>query len=857
MQTMFAMIACLFLATNTVSAENYFRWEIDALKPNTGIADLSPTLDRPAGKQGYLQTQGEDLILPNGKAMRLWGTNLLYGSTMLSHSETDKLAKRLASLGFNCIRIHHADAPHEMGGFFLAKSRTINQPVTNPWELDTRRLDALFYFIHALKQQGIYTALSLSSYHEVISKNNLPKHRLKQHPYPIIVASEEDEYFQPYCLFDPGMIKQYSTFLQTILLKPNPYTGLTLAQDPCIAFIEINNEKGLHRHWGLSPNMPEKYKRVYEEKWQTYLRDQYQTTSNLANAWQGNHKQPQHQKHITTQTNASIQKQWIATKNTTLINTQWRDGPAARWVHILRVTAKQNDQAITNKLTFELSQGQAVQFQAFAWATSAAQPRPIAITIRDQNNRAVSQTQRIAINANPQTYVVKLNINKDCKHPVLCIEQLQSSTTYQLGDLEIISLNHLAINANIDFKQVPKPYQTELSQYGPTAQRDGYLFKIALEKEYFAHFKQLFKEQFHIKYPVVGTQDTLKASWLTNQDMDMTDCHAYYSHNEPGILYGSPNIAKSLMPAGRPRLLTEFNHLGQYAPVDRMTLDAIGGSFQGYSGLFQFAYCHGYWQTRRVPRHWNMRYNPAALVSSVLGSLIFRNQLIAPNASTRYEHLTSEHFANALIQTNGNPDKVDAQALFGMNKDQFLTQPIRLNINSNAVKKNEPTQAAHQSSLSLSIKQADHPILKINGPMLQGFIGNPSVNPIQTDQLTFNIKPNALEYVSVFAISRDQLPIESSKKILLIAVGDQKVPQSINDLPIDKKYTVTESITGHIHIKTNKRIVNQYALDAYGQRTHRVQQMIKPDTVRTPEHTYSLQLTTQAKTLWYELELMD
>ncbi len=57
----------------------------------------------------------------------------------------------------------------------------------------------------------------------------------------------------------------------------NPFTGLSLAQDPAVAFVEILNENGLIQKWydGGLDRLPEPYAGQLRAKWIRWLAQRY------------------------------------------------------------------------------------------------------------------------------------------------------------------------------------------------------------------------------------------------------------------------------------------------------------------------------------------------------------------------------------------------------------------------------------------------------------------------------------------------------------------------------------------------------------------------------------------------------
>ena len=77
---------------------------------------------------------------------------------MRSSSRTDRIdaaADHLARAGFNLVRFHHLDGPQGL----LPAERAGQTP-----RIDPQKLEALDYWVAALRQRGIYVYLDLLSY---------------------------------------------------------------------------------------------------------------------------------------------------------------------------------------------------------------------------------------------------------------------------------------------------------------------------------------------------------------------------------------------------------------------------------------------------------------------------------------------------------------------------------------------------------------------------------------------------------------------------------------------------------------------------------------------------------------------
>ena len=66
--------------------------------------------EKPAGKHGFLKTDGEDFRFEDGTLGRFWGVCVNGGANFPSHDYAEKFSHRLAMTGCNLVRLHQLDA---------------------------------------------------------------------------------------------------------------------------------------------------------------------------------------------------------------------------------------------------------------------------------------------------------------------------------------------------------------------------------------------------------------------------------------------------------------------------------------------------------------------------------------------------------------------------------------------------------------------------------------------------------------------------------------------------------------------------------------------------------------------------
>ncbi|MBI2297658.1 MAG: hypothetical protein HYU66_01680 [Armatimonadetes bacterium] len=195
-----------------------FAWEpaLDAFGGDA-VLDLRSLNEAVAGERGTVRCDGGRFALGDGRPVRFWAVNCGYNLVEQDHDSVDYLARKLAKLGVNMVRVHGA-VFREGGGGFAA---------------DPARLDKLCYFLTALKKQGIYTFVS---YYFPLWFNVRPEFGLEGY--------DQIQNKVPFALlfFNPRMQQIHRDWTRAILTHPNPYSGVTLAKEPALAILEIQNE---------------------------------------------------------------------------------------------------------------------------------------------------------------------------------------------------------------------------------------------------------------------------------------------------------------------------------------------------------------------------------------------------------------------------------------------------------------------------------------------------------------------------------------------------------------------------------------------------------------------------------------
>jgi len=184
-----------------------------------GATDFSSLLEAPAGKDGFIRVEGDHFVNDKGR-VKFNATNLTAAANFPTHEQAERMAARIAHFGINCVRLHYMDWPYGPEGFPLAKEPSIFAKDGSERNLDPEMLDRLEYMIYQFKQKGIYVDVNL-----YVARYQY--HYKGQNAINTDIQAKEREY------------------AKDLLTHVNPYTGLSLANDPVVAVIELNNEDAL------------------------------------------------------------------------------------------------------------------------------------------------------------------------------------------------------------------------------------------------------------------------------------------------------------------------------------------------------------------------------------------------------------------------------------------------------------------------------------------------------------------------------------------------------------------------------------------------------------------------------------
>jgi hypothetical protein len=217
----------------------------------------------PAGAHGrIIATPDGDFAFqdaPNAPR-RFYGVNLCFSAQYIPHEQADRLAERLMRLGYNAVRIHHYE-----GNLVDTSSGTSTT-------LRPDRMDELDYLFAALKKRGIYVTTDLFVSRPVLNSEIWPgaTGRVDMDDYKMLV------------LVNDAALQDWETFARNLLAHRNPYTNMTWAQDPALAWLSMINEGNVGNFIGRIKGPTANN---WQRAWNQWLQKKYGSRAALQKAW--------------------------------------------------------------------------------------------------------------------------------------------------------------------------------------------------------------------------------------------------------------------------------------------------------------------------------------------------------------------------------------------------------------------------------------------------------------------------------------------------------------------------------------------------------------------------------------------
>lgn len=623
-----------------------------------GLTDLRGWLPKPAGQAGHLRVGPDGHFYAGPTRIRFLGVNVAFGANVPAKPDAEKVAARLAKFGINVVRFHHADSGTYPDGLRLRDSRGTGQ-------LHPEGLDRFHYFMARLRDQGIYANINLLVGRPFNAADGLP------------ADIEKLGWKQRHIVgfFWPQHLELQKDYARRLLTTPNPYTGLPPAQDPAVAFVEINNENGLVHAWlGQEVDaLPEVFRAELQRQWNQWLRNRYRTSAALRQAWAegaqplgaellGNTDFAQGLRGWTVERHAGAQANVTVVED--LPAALQRPGSSAK---ALRVEVVQpGEQAWHVQLSqagLKLQQGASYTVQFWAKADPG---RSISVSVGQAHepwaNLGLSANPRLTNTWRPFRYVFTATQTDDrARVSFSNLGGAGSKVTLAGVSVRPGGVEGLQADESVEAGSVAAFEKATFGQRTPAAQRDWMRFLLETEDRYWQAMYRFLKDELRVRALVTGTIGGCAPLNLMAK-MDWVDTHAYWQHprfprrpwdpedwivenrtmvNETGGTL--PRLAGYRV-AGKPHACTEYNHPAPNTyNSEAFLLLAAYAALQDWDAIYAYCYAHSRtsgWDSRRINGFFDIDQHPTKMATLVPAAAMFLRGDVQPARTTVAASLT-------------------------------------------------------------------------------------------------------------------------------------------------------------------------------------------------------------------------
>ena len=230
-------------------------WEKPIL-PGSAL-DFSFLNPGPAGKEGFLRVNNAgkfEFAESPGREVRFWGVNVVHSGCYPYKRDAERIAALLAARGFNLVRFHHWGYTH-VKQFKLYPWTEKHRIILPDGTLNPEALDRMDYFIYQLKKHGIYISFGLNEAFrwELFCKENPGW------------SGDAGTRLNKESLYNRNLIENAKRLAKIIFFRKNPYTGLSLAEDPVLALVQLVNETTLTYNWSTPFKRNSRLQSGYDE----------------------------------------------------------------------------------------------------------------------------------------------------------------------------------------------------------------------------------------------------------------------------------------------------------------------------------------------------------------------------------------------------------------------------------------------------------------------------------------------------------------------------------------------------------------------------------------------------------------
>ena len=777
-----AIAAPWFAAVATAAdiPEGWFAWPYVDPQPGSAL-DTSGLNHKPAGSRGAVAVRdGVFVTSDNGERLRFWGCNISSNEAFPADAATaERMARRLAAGGVNIARLHHLDNPWSVdsaGSLWKPGSQDrIN--------IDPTQLDKLHRLVAALKAQGVYSNINLK-----VSRTHT-----EADGFPASIA-QLPSFHKRVDYYSRRHVELQKDYARQLLAAKNPYTGLSLAEDPAVAVIEINNENSLlgmrTRDIGAGLHLlPEPFRGELTALWNTWLTRRHPDRAALAMAW-ARGATPAGESPLTpgsrwladAQPGNSVEVQSTAPDH---VQIDVQPGDGVRW----RSAAYLDRLRLVDHATYTL------RFSARADAARAAE---IALG-RDEplwrTDKWRTRGLRTMLQLTPEWQEFRFAF---VTHSIVDVESRLSLLAgnvpgrIELKDVHLVSGSG---SAGLHAGQSPADGTVPLPTDPTPAQWSDWLqFLVETEQGYVAEMRRYLRDELKTRAPIVCTQANYGgiAGLLREKESDFIDAHCYWQHPDwgnPSSTWDTANYTINNTPqlgefgprwfgefgalallrvTGKPFSVTELDHPApsDYA-AEMYPFCATFAGLQDWDALYTFDMVGlglpPQADSGALLTFFDQHHHPAKWGFGPFATRVFRLGLVPPLAARR------ELFVRAPVWPEAN--HLDVLWLKDQTAQDLGFLSARLSVNERLLTQKERSHVARAggavSSPARMIQARRGPVYLVDAPAAATLIGYIGDDTVQTESLGVACDPFGLNFAAVGAVALDAKPLPASSRVLV------------------------------------------------------------------------------------------
>jgi Carbohydrate binding domain/Secretion system C-terminal sorting domain len=589
----------------------------------------------------------------NGQRMRFWGVNCVAGGALPPTDKAQQIAGRMRKMGINLVRLHHLDNPNWGGDLTSLILNTAGTRSLNPITVD--RLDK---FISQLKSQNVYINM------------NLNVSRTFQVIDGVAGADSMPNFGKEVTLFDPYLETLQKEYAQQVLTHINPYTGISLANDPVMAVMEMNNENTLYGAWkeealkifAQGGRLMVRHNQMLDSMWNAFLTTKYvnatafNTAYNLGVPAGGATNiilNPSFESTTTNPWAVELNAAGVAATFTPDATTFTSGAKSGKFLVTNAGTQTWHVQLKQAGLTFKKDSVYTITFKA-----KAAIPTTIN-TYAGRDNSPYTWYGGIpcALTTSWQTFTFSFKCTEDnIGFGRIGISTNLANGSFWFDEFSVVQPVPVGLVAGESFASHNIRRMDWKDRYSFSAARVGDMadFYIYLEKKHFDDLRTYLRTTLGVTALISGTNALIGPQGIVpSLDLDYIDDHAYWDHPRfPGnawdpnnwLIDNLPmvkdqafsavtNMFSGLRMSTKPYTVSEYNHVAPNRYRSEMpTAFSSYASFHGCDGVMFYQYQGGTdWETDKIADgdYFSLLRDHSVMAQFPTAAYVFRNALVA------------------------------------------------------------------------------------------------------------------------------------------------------------------------------------------------------------------------------------